>query len=331
MSDHVVNTPVCLTHPSETEVARILALPEVVQRLGARTGTVRHATHLGGTAYQVAGSTGNLVVRFPGDPSQVAMLRREERVRRGLHSRVSARLPDTTVVDDIRGCPVFAVHSMIPGQPLTTEILEQAPPEARERLVTDLVQFFDETHRVPLHIACTWLDIPFGGKRTVSDLACARGKPAWFDPDAVAALRPRIVPLLCAQEAALFEDTVRRFEALHPNPTYMVFGHGDMHGYNMAIAQDGSGLRLIGAFDLGCTGILDIHEDLFRLSLIGEALLDSVIAVYQGLTGQTRSLNRDRLSVYYRAFLFYLMSGKSGTSLQHLRRLLDSHIAYGET
>ena len=162
----------------------------------------------------------------------------------------------------------------------------------------------------------------------VSDLARVWGKPAWFNPDAVAALRPRVAPLLSAQEAAWFEDTVRRFEALQPDPINMVFGHGDMHGYNMATVQDASGLRLVGAFDLGCTGILDIHEDLFRLSLVSEALLDRVSVVYQGLAGQTRALHRNRLAIYYRAFLFYLMDGKSGTGLQHLKRLFHAHIAY---
>jgi aminoglycoside phosphotransferase len=111
----------------------------------------------------------------------------------------------------------------------------------------------------------------------------------------------------------------------------MVFGHGDMHGHNMAVAEDASGLRLVGAFDLGCTGIMDVHEDLFRLSLVSEALLDRVIAGYHDLAGQTRSLDRGRLATYYCAFLFYLMDGTSGAGLQHLKRLLRTHIAYSAT
>jgi hypothetical protein len=315
-----------LAEPSEAEVARIVALPAVRERLGDRVGEARQVIHLGGRAYQVAGSKGDYVVRFPGDAGQWSMLKREERVQRGLQGRVTARIPDTLVVDDVEGCPTFAIHRMIPGRPLTTADLDRLSPPERDRFVLDLVRFFDETHRVPLSVACTWLGIPFEGERTVAELAARWGKPAWFGPCAVADMRPRVLPLLDGREAALFEDTVCRFEALEPDPAWMVFGHGDMHGYNMAVAEGGLGLELVGAFDLGCTGILDVHEDFFRLSLVNEDLLDRVIETYQHLPWQRRSLRRERLAIYYRAFLFYLMDGKSGEGLAHLKRLLRVHL-----
>jgi aminoglycoside phosphotransferase len=99
----------------------------------------------------------------------------------------------------------------------------------------------------------------------------------------------------------------------------------------MAIADDRGGPRLVGAFDLGCTGILDIHEDLFRLSLVSEALLDEVLRAYQGLSLAAHSLDRARIAIYYRAFLFYLMVGTTGERLDQLKGLLCTHLEYGAT
>lgn len=96
----------------------------------------------------------------------------------------------------------------------------------------------------------------------------------------------------------------------------------------MGIGQDDSGPRLVGVFDLGCVGILDIHEDFFRLSLISEDLLERVIARYSSLTGQDRFLDRQRIAVYHRAFLFYLIADQSGEGLEHPSRLLRLHLAH---
>jgi hypothetical protein len=198
-------------------------------------------------------------------------------------------------------------------------------PEARDRLVMDLVNFFYETHSIPLGVACEWLGIPFEGQRTVVKLASTWGKPVWFGPHAVAEMRTSLAPFLDVYQMELFEDTVELFEALGTDADYMIFGHGDMHGFNMAIGEDRVGPKFIGAFDLGCAGILDIHEDFFRLGLVSEDLLDRVIETYRLFPGQVRSLQRDRITIYYRAFLFYLMAEKSGQGLGHLKTLLKKH------
>ncbi len=313
---------------SEKDVAQIVSMPAVRDRLGDRTGEIQQVTRLGSGAYRIDGTAGAYVMRFPGDEDKLRALRREERVRRGLQRRVAVRVPDTTVIDDVEGCPVFALHSLIAGDPLETETLERQSPEGYECFVGDLVRFFCQTHAVPMDVACDWLGLPFEGERTRLELVSERGKPTWFGPEAVAEMRPRVLLLLDEGEAALLADTVRRFEALERDPAWMVFGHGDMHGYNMAVAEDAPGLRLVGVFDLECTGILDIHEDLFRLSLVSEALLDRVIEAYQCQAGWAWRIDRERVAIYYRAFLFYLMDGKSGEPLTHLKRLLQAHLAY---
>jgi aminoglycoside phosphotransferase (APT) family kinase protein len=301
-------------------------------RLVGRIGQNAEVTHLGGTAFQVTSTGGAFALRFPQDDSECSLLDKEEQVQRGLRDWLTAIIPDTTVVDDLDGCPVFAIHSMIPGQPLTTQNYEGMSPAVRDRFLDDLATFFRETHRIPLPTACEWLGIPFDGPSTVESLAQRQGKPLWFNASAVAEMRAPLALRLNARESALFTDTVRHFEALPVDPAFMVFGHGDMHGYNMALAEDDLGLKFVGAFDLGCTGIIDIHEDFFRLSFIGEALVDRVLETYQRLSAQSRALDRRRIAIYYRAFLFYLMVDKSGERLLHLKRLLRDHLAaYGAT
>jgi ribosomal protein S18 acetylase RimI-like enzyme len=320
--------PVFVSDLGEAEVAEILSTPEISRRLDDRPGIGMRVTLLDDNTYKVAGSKGEFVVRFPRDKAHLSLLKREESIQRGLKGRITALIPDTRVIDGVDGCPALAIHRMIQGEPLESDCYDRLSPEARDRLIGDLVTFFWQTHAVELEAACEWLDIPFDGERTVAELASTRGKPIWFDPHAVAGMRPILAALLDDRQAALFDDTVRLFEALEADPAYMVFGHGDMHGYNMALAEDRLGPRFVGAFDLGCAGILDIHEDFFRLSLISEDLLERVIDTYQGLPGQTRRPERDRIAIYYRAFLFYLMAEVPHEALDHLKSMLQKHIDY---
>ena len=80
-----------------------------------------------------------------------------------------------------------------------------------------------------------------------------------------------------------------------------------------------------GIFDLGCAGILDAHEDFLRLSLVSEDLLDCVLDAYRDGVGRGDRLDRERIAVYYQAFLFYLMAETLGEEREHLRRLLRLH------
>ncbi len=306
----------------------MLSRPPVQAQLEDRVGRIEQVTHLSGNAYRVTGSGGTSVLRFPRDEKHLSVLRREQRLSQELQARVDTRVPDTILVETGDESPAFAIHSLIQGDALETGILERLSPERVRRFVDDLVRFYVQTHSVPLGLACEWLGVPCGPERTLDSLAVRWGKPLWFSPEAVRDMRPRVLPLLNEHECELFEDTVRQFEDLRPVPANMVFGHGDMHGYNMAVGEDESGLRLLGVFDLECTGILDLHEDFFRLSLVSEALLDQVLTCYRQTRADAPPIDRDRIATYYRAFLFYLMDGKSGERLTHLKRLLEKHQAY---
>jgi hypothetical protein len=59
---------------------------------------------------------------------------------------------------------------------------------------------------------------------------------------------------------------------------------------------------------------------------VSEDLLEQVMATYANLPGQTRVLDRGRIAIHYRAFLFHLMAGKTGERLEHLKRMLATHV-----
>jgi aminoglycoside phosphotransferase (APT) family kinase protein len=318
---------------TETEIADLVATPEVQWRLGLELKPPVHAVALSarGTTYKVSSAEGLFIVRLPRDAAHLAALRREARIAAELRGQISMRVPDTQVFAELPDRPAFALHRLIPGEPLTTDHYTQSSPAARERLVADLASFFHEMHRVPLERAAGWLDVRCKTADVAAELAPILGKPAWFGSHAVAEIRARLAPILEAETRRTFEQTMRLFRALEARPEYMVFGHGDMHGYNVAIAQDDLGPRLVGVFDMECSGILDVHEDFFRLSLVSEPMLEQVLLAYQRLPGPRRAVVRARIAIYYRAFLFYLMVGKSGPRLAHLHRLLHDHLAYCST
>jgi hypothetical protein len=287
--------------------------------------------------YRVSGPPGTFIVRLARDAGHLAALHQEARVAARMRERVTLALPDTRVFDNVAGCPACAAHRMIPGDPLTTELLTAMSPAARERLVADLARFFRETHAIPLREACGWLGIPYDAPEKRAALASRYGKPLWFH---AADLRARLAGRLQPEESVLFEQTAGQFAALGVDSAWMVFGHGDMHGFNVAMGADALGPKLVGVFDLGNTGILDVHEDFFRLSLVSEHLLEQVVAAYQrqqlrGLPrpwscspGGRRTLSRQRIAIYYRAFLFYLMAEVDDGAMANLRALLQRHTAH---
>ena len=315
---------------TETQLIDVLTAPEVSQRLGLHLGPDAQAVALSarGNIFQVTDACQRHIVRLHRDHTHLVSLRREARIATALAGHLSLRVPDTRVIEGLSEHPIFAIHAMIPGEPLDTEHCTHARPSVRERLVADLALFFRQMHAISLDQACTWLGVDGKTDDLATELAPRYGKPLWFDAKAVQEMRPALDSVLDDTTWPIFEHTVARFEALDPKPEYMVFGHGDLHGYNAAVDQDDLGPKLAGVFDLENTGILDIHEDFFRLSLVSEPMLEDILHVYQCLPGAVRAIDRARIAVYYRAFLFYLIVGQTGQRLENLRQLLQKHLAY---
>jgi len=135
---------------------------------------------------------------------------------------------------------------MLPGTPLTTEMASGMSPRAVNRLAVDLATFFRQTQAIPLADACAWLGTPFQGAATVATLAEDRGKPLWFSASPIAEIRSCIETVLDRNERRVFDATVGQFGALDVIPAFMVFGHGDIHGYNVAMGEDDVGPKVAG-------------------------------------------------------------------------------------
>jgi aminoglycoside phosphotransferase (APT) family kinase protein len=320
---------------NENEVTRIIRTYPAYGGLDGQIGTLFKINFSSGSTYQALTSNGDFIFRFPPNVTQYNRLKKEERIQKGLSGLINLRIPDTRVYDEAYGCPIFAVHSRIPGEPLESSLFDRLSPGERYRLITDLANFFYQTHRIPLPLACEWLGMQSWGESTAEVLAPIYGKPGWFEPKKVTVIGQVLSSVLENEQINLFNETVECFEGLDTDPHDLVFGHGDLHGYNMAIEADESGLKLAGVFDFGRASILDLHEDFFRLSLISEDLLERVIVIYQNFSNQQRILDRRRLAIYYRAFLFYLMAELAEGDLQPLSDLLAKHVdhytaSYGE-
>jgi aminoglycoside phosphotransferase (APT) family kinase protein len=318
------------SHLDDVEVTRIIRAYPAYSGLEARIGSLLEIRSINPITYQAITSNGNFIFRFPPDIQSYHLLKKEERIQKGFNNWTNLRIPETLVYDDVNNFPVFAVHTMIPGKPLAASLYERLSPGARYRMITDLANFFNQAHRVPLPLACKWLEIQDWGDNTAEILAPVYGKPAWFEPKAITSIGLALSKVLDEDQINLFNQTVELFEELDTDAHNLVFGHGDLHGYNMAIEEDEFGPKLTGVFDLGCAGILDVHEDFFRLSLISEDLLERVMHIYQNFSNQKRNLNRQRLAIYYRAFLFYLMAEQAEEDLKPLTALLLKHVEYYE-
>lgn len=295
-----------------------------------RIGEVTEVRRIPGRSpvFELMSARGRTILRFPRDAEHLAALEKEEAVQSGLRFLVNLAMPDTRVVAGDGNRPAAAVHTRIEGEPLTGECYDGLSSAARGRLVSDLVTFFLQTHSVALPVAYGWLGIDDAA--APSELASRLGKPLWFAPAWQAEMRRRLHTRLDARMLDCLDDTVSRFLQLPARAEYLVFGHGDMHGYNMAVADDELDPRLVGVFDLENAGVLDVHEDFFRLGLVSEDLLERVLAAYERRSPRFPALDRARIAVYYRAFLYYLMDEMvvqdRSNEFQNLENMLLAHL-----
>ncbi len=252
--------------------------------------------------YEIGAAAGRAILRLPVDEAGVRALEREERIVHGLRSLVALEIPDTSFCAGDAGIPLFAVHKLVEGEPLTTEMLAQMSHAGRRQLVASLVEFMLQVHGVDLDIACEWcgdVSTPWFRQRY--------GKPGWFSRDLVERSRGLLDPDLDAGLQRLLAVTLSDFEAIEPRGEYLRLVHGDLHGYNLAMREEPGGWRLGGVFDFGIAGILDAHEDLFRLNFVGKGLVREVVEAYNRHAQRAVTLQPRRIDVYYRAFLFFLM------------------------
>jgi aminoglycoside phosphotransferase (APT) family kinase protein len=289
-----------------SQVERFLARPEIKTLLAEWVNDIRHAEKLSdapwqGVVYKVHADHGACVVRFPVSEEQEVALVREARITKALRPLVDIDLPEPTVFPAEGERPALAVHPWVDGEPLTPEMYEQMSETSKDGLACDLAGFLAAVHAIDLAQAAAWC----GDEGAEYWTQPGYGKPGWFGDDLRAripgALNPHLEPRLVSAVA----EAVQGFEALAVSGTDLVFAHGDIHGFNLAMRPTARGYALGGVIDFGIAGIQDAHEDFFRLYFIASDLVERTVAAYEGL--RQASLDRARIDLYWRAFLIYLM------------------------
>jgi aminoglycoside phosphotransferase (APT) family kinase protein len=277
--------------------------------------------------YEVRSRAGRCVIRFPQNHFQEIDISREATLCGALRSRVCLEIPHITFFAAQDARPACAVYPWIEGEPLTTDMYQTMSAETRQRLVDDLADFLAATHAVDLQEAARWCGL--SGFCPTPDVVTRLGKPDWFaatQAKADALLKPHLDEGL----ATLLDQTSAAFDALESRGDDPVFGHGDLHGFNLAMRPTREGFRLGGIFDFGSAGIQDMHIDFFRLNFIGTDLLRRVVQAYEERTGGRRRLDPARIEIYWRAFLFYLMAehleGSHMAQFEQVRGLLVDHM-----
>jgi aminoglycoside phosphotransferase (APT) family kinase protein len=321
-------------HPSQVEI--FLRAPELQAELGRWLVGPLEVQPLSEApdrcfTYTVQAENGRCVVRIPRDHAQELALRKEARLIQHLHGVVNVDIPDTTFFPAHDGFPAYAIYRWVEGEPLTSDMVQHMPEASKQELADDLAEFLIRMHNVTLSEAVRWCDPAFAG--STAELLERYGKPAWFAGETRQRAVTRLKPFIDGWLAELLDQTVARFEGLELNETFLVLGHGDVHGFNLAMRLTASGYKLGGVLDFGISGIQDVHEDLFRLNFVGAELLQRVVHAYVQRGGKHRQIDAVRIELYWRAFLFYLMleqlEANQMPRFDEYQKMLIGHVAQG--
>ncbi len=217
------------------------------------------------------------VFRFPGHAGSEAALEREAGLLGRLRPAVSLAVPDLALV---RGPRPFSRHAMIPGRPLLPSDYAHLAEPARARLAEDLARFLAELHALP-----------------PSAMRQAGAGPilAPVPPEEIA---DRALPLLPSGVRGRAEATLAAWARLGPDPHGEVFGHFDVHGWNLAF--DHAAGQLNGAFDFGCAGIGPLHQEFVQPAQVSPDLAARLARAYERMSG--REVDHARVSVLIGTF-----------------------------
>jgi Ser/Thr protein kinase RdoA (MazF antagonist) len=288
------------------QVEQFLSRPEIEGALSRWTTGTRRVELLSddsdkGVIYRVRSDQGGCVLRFPLDERQTAGLRQEARIAQGICPLVRIDISGTRFFPAKDGRPVHAIHQWIDGEPLTTEMYVQMAEGSKRKLAHDLAEFLVALHSVDLAEAATWY-----ADGSLAHLPPGYGKPQWFDGRLRARVPEVLNPHLEPDLILAVAETVRGFEALVVAESELALCHGDIHGFNVAMRATPRGYELGGIFDFEIAGVLDVHEDFFRLHFISPGLVERVVDAYEEKQERI-TLDRARIDLYWRAFLIYLM------------------------
>ncbi|MDO9499976.1 phosphotransferase family protein [Falsiroseomonas sp.] len=210
-----------------------------------------------------------LIFRFPRFERGAGELAREARLLAVIGPVSPLRVPQTRFHP---GPPCFALHRKLPGAVLLPAQYAALPETARHLLAEQLAGLQLALHRLD-----------------PGPLRQAGAGPVWDWPEPETILRqawPRLPPALHRPAERIAAA------ALPPDPAGSVFGHFDLHGWNLAF--DHASGRVQGVFDFAGSGFGPLHRDFVAPSLIAPDLAFRLMAEYEAQGGP--KLDRARIA-----------------------------------
>lgn len=213
-----------------------------------------------------------LIFKFPRHAEAEERLRTEVRLLAVIRPAVTMPVPELVLHE---GPPLFSHHEKLKGEHLLAEQYGGLSEDAKQRLATEMAQFFAELHALDA---------------TAMRAAGAGPIGTWLPPDEI--LR-QAWPLLPPELREHAERTVATYAVLPPDPLGITFGFFDGHGWNMAF--DYAEQRLNGLYDFGDSGFGPLHMEFIQPSWISRDHVDRVVTEYEKLTART--LDRERIEL----------------------------------
>ncbi len=277
-----------------SEAGRVLG--PTWQFVGVRSGRE------GRGVWEVETADGHFIVRIATVEGDIDRLRREKRLAEFM-GFLPVQVPPITV-HEAPGGVAIALRPKIEGELASREMFENRFSEGdRQAFVRDMAALLHRMHATPLETVCRGIGIPvLSQEGAAAEVGCAR----WFDAEQIeaATVASRSGN---AQLERLWNETRSWLGRYRVDPDDMVFGHGDLHGGNMIVAETRDGFRLVGIFDLENGGIVNLYDEFLRIYLMDVDMGRRIVETYNQFPGLARAVAPPVIDHFYRAFLFFLL------------------------
>lgn len=222
---------------------------------------------------------GQWIFKFPRHAAAADRLRSEARILAMVRTYAELPVPEMVLYEAPQ---LFTCHRKLPGGFLETADYLPLSEAQRDAVAEKMAGLYAALHAIP---------------RAEARAAGAGEVGAWMGPDDVARCAQYLPPALVGRLVA----TVDAFKsALELEPTEIVYGYFDGHGWNMAF--DKASGTLNGVYDFADSGFGARHRDLSYSNWISRDLTLRIISRYERLTGL--SIDRDRVMLYSQMLRF---------------------------
>ena len=291
-----------------------------VSRIGERFELERLSGGSGRVVALARSDRGRFIVRMAADGEDPKALEVERRAAECMRS-LAIDVPDIQLFEADAGR--LSVHPRVEGETFYALHPDRFGGDAPAHFVEDGARLLRDLHTTPLADAATAL---YGDWPGSAEALRRWAHPHWFDAERIeAAIGARLdesPPL-----GTRWRDVRAFFASLAPTADDLVFGHGDLHGDNLAFQRQGDTWRLHGIFDLGNAGLMHRCDELLRIVLLSRSLGVEIVARYDALRPESPPTDRAALLAFYHAFLFFLLHQASeGAYADHVVALLCEEI-----